>query len=44
MKKTATQAGSISKLQRWPGIRSVGARTGLFTGPLLAFDFDGEVG
>jgi len=32
---------SVSKLQRWPGIRSVGARTGLFTGPLLAFDFDG---
>ena len=35
------QGVSISKLQRWPGIRSVGARTGLFTGPLLAFDFDG---
>ena len=32
---------SINRLQRWPGIRSVGARTGLFTGPLLAFDFDG---
>ena len=32
---------SISKLQRWPSIRSVGARTGLLTGPLLAFDFDG---
>lgn len=30
------QGVSISKLQRWPGIRSVGARTGLLTGPLLA--------
>ena len=33
---------SISDLQGLPGIRSVGARTGLLTGPLLAFDFDGE--
>lgn len=33
---------TITQLQRWPGIRSVGARTGLLTGPLLAFDFDGE--
>ena len=30
------QGVSISKLQRWPDIRSVGARTGLLTGPLLA--------
>jgi len=30
------QGVSISKLQRWPGIRSVGAKTGLLTGPLLA--------
>ena len=35
------QRVSISKLKRWPDIRSVGARTGLLTDPLLAFDFDG---
>jgi hypothetical protein len=33
---------TIAELQQWAGIRSVGARTGLLTGPLLAFDFDGE--
>jgi len=33
---------TIEALRQWPGIRSVGARTGLLTGPLLAFDFDGE--
>ena len=32
---------SIPELIATPGIRSVGSRTGLFTGPLLAFDFDG---
>ena len=32
---------SIPELIATPGIRSVGARTGLLTGPLLAFDFDG---
>lgn len=32
---------TIEALRQWPGIRSVGARTGLLTGPLLAFDFDG---
>ena len=33
---------TIDELHAWPGIHSVGARTGLHTGPLLAFDFDGE--
>lgn len=33
---------TIAELNAWAGIRSVGARTGLHTGPLLAFDFDGE--
>ena len=32
---------TIEELINWPGIRSVGARTGLLTGPLHAFDFDG---
>ena len=32
---------SIAELQATKGIRSVGARTGLHTGPLLCFDFDG---
>lgn len=32
---------TIPQLQSHYGIRSVGARTGLLTGPLLAFDFDG---
>ena len=32
---------SIADLLAVRGIRSVGARTGLLTGPLLAFDFDG---
>jgi len=32
---------TVAQLQRHYGIRSVGARTGLLTGPLLAFDFDG---
>jgi hypothetical protein len=32
---------SIPELIATPGIRSVGSRTGLFTGPLVAFDFDG---
>ena len=33
---------TTEQLQNFPGIRSVGARTGALTGPLLAFDFDGE--
>jgi len=33
---------TIDQLQNVSGIGSVGARTGLLTGPLLAFDFDGE--
>ena len=32
---------TAAKLQQHQRIRSVGARTGLLTGPLLAFDFDG---
>jgi len=32
---------TVAELQRFKGIRSVGARTGLLTGPLLCFDFDG---
>jgi hypothetical protein len=32
---------TVEQLQRRYGIRSVGARTGILTGPLLAFDFDG---
>lgn len=32
----------IAELKAAKGIRSVGARTGLLTGPLLCFDFDGE--
>ena len=32
---------TVEQLQRRYGIRSVGARTGMLTGPLLAFDFDG---
>jgi hypothetical protein len=32
---------TINALTAVPGIRSVGARTGLLTGPLLCFDFDG---
>ena len=32
---------TVEQLQRRHGIRSVGARTGMLTGPLLAFDFDG---
>lgn len=31
----------VAQLESHYGIRSVGARTGLLTGPLLAFDFDG---
>lgn len=33
---------SVEELQSTKGIRSVGARTGIFTGPLLGFDWDGE--
>jgi len=33
---------TIDQLIGVTGIKSVGARTGLLTGPLLAFDFDGE--
>ncbi len=33
---------TTEQLQQCNGIRSVGARTGLLTGPLLAFDFDGQ--
>ncbi|WP_115120523.1 hypothetical protein [Synechococcus sp. UW105] len=33
---------SVDQLQTADGMRSVGARTGLLTGPLLCFDFDGE--
>ena len=33
---------TIDQLLAVYGIRSVGTRTGLHTGPLLAFDFDGE--
>lgn len=33
---------TVDQLSAVAGIRSVGARTGLHTGPLLAFDFDGE--
>ncbi len=33
---------ALSDLVAVPGIRSVGARTGLLTGPLLCFDFDGS--
>ena len=32
---------TVAELQQHQRIRSVGARTGLLTGPLLAFDFDG---
>jgi hypothetical protein len=33
---------SVAQLLQVQGMRSVGARTGLLTGPLLAFDFDGQ--
>lgn len=33
---------TVAELQAHAGIRAAGARTGLLTGPLLAFDFDGE--
>ena len=33
---------TVAQLQAHRSMRSVGARTGLLTGPLLAFDFDGE--
>lgn len=33
---------TVDQLSAVTGIRSVGARTGLHTGPLLAFDFDGR--
>ena len=33
---------TIEQLQSTYGIRSVGARTGMFTGPLVAYDFDGS--
>ncbi|MBM5797441.1 MAG: hypothetical protein FJ060_04660, partial [Cyanobacteria bacterium K_Offshore_0m_m2_072] len=33
---------TVAQLQADRSMRSVGARTGLLTGPLLAFDFDGE--
>ncbi len=38
------EAFTIEQLQQWQRrpFHSVGARTGLLTGPLLAFDFDGE--
>ena len=32
---------TVAQLQHYDGMRSVGARTGLLTGPLLCFDFDG---
>lgn len=32
---------SIEALKRTAGLRAVGARTGIHTGPLLCFDFDG---
>ena len=32
---------SIAELIAYPGIRAIGARTGVNTGPLLCFDFDG---
>jgi hypothetical protein len=32
---------TVAQLQRHYGMRSVGARTGLLTGPLLCFDIDG---
>ena len=37
------EALTVEKLQLWPRepFHAVGARTGLLTGPLLAFDFDG---
>jgi len=33
---------TVAQLLQVRGMRSVGARTGLLTGPLLAFDFDGQ--
>ena len=33
---------TVEQLRNVTGIKSVGARTGLLTGPLLAFDFDGR--
>ena len=33
---------TVDQLQGTAGIRSAGARTGVLTGPLVAFDFDGE--
>lgn len=33
---------TVSQLKDHQGMRAVGARTGLFTGPLLCFDFDGR--
>ena len=33
---------TVDQLQSTSGIRSAGCRTGLFTGPIAAFDFDGE--
>ena len=33
---------TVAQLQQHRQMRSVGARTGLLTGPLLAFDFDGQ--
>ena len=38
------EALTVDQLLAWPRrpFHSVGARTGLLTGPLLAFDFDGE--
>ena len=33
---------TVAQLQQHRKMRSVGARTGLLTGPLLAFDFDGQ--
>ena len=33
---------TVAQLQAHRRMRSVGARTGLLTGPLLAFDFDGQ--
>ena len=38
------EALTVEQLLQWPRrpFRAVGARTGLLTGPLLCFDFDGE--
>ena len=33
---------SVEALKRTAGLRAVGARTGIHTGPLICFDFDGH--